>query len=405
MRWNTVNDATQAQAGRVGSINGPLGSRAITGIEAAFHAANETVKLGSSLVRVIERERAPWQGVLVDRTSSATRWHRRRPRGRWRHVYAALDLGTNNCRLLVAKPTHDGFRVIDAFSRIVRLGEGVSNSGQLSDEAISRTISALKVCAGKMHRRRVTRSRSIATEACRRASNCDEFLCRVREEAGIELDIITTAEEAELALAGCLPLLDHGCGKALVFDIGGGSTELMWLGLSNGAKPDILGWTSLPCGVVTLSEEFGDCGGDPDGYAGIVAHVSSLLKSFASDYGMQSAIEDGDVHMLGTSGTVTTLAAVHLGLPKYDRSRVDGTWMSIGELDDVTRTVSAMPYEQRARHACIRRGRADPVIAGCAIIEAIAKAWPAQRLCVADRGLREGMLLALMQAADAEARS
>ncbi|MBH64406.1 MAG: Ppx/GppA phosphatase [Alphaproteobacteria bacterium] len=339
----------------------------------------------------------------MNSASPVSRGHRR-PRGRWRHVYAALDLGTNNCRLLVARPTRNGFRVVDAFSRIVRLGEGVSASGRLSDEAISRTIAALKVCAGKMRRRRVTRSRSIATEACRRADNCDEFLRRVREEVGIDLDIISPAEEAELALAGCSPLLDNRCRRALVFDIGGGSTELMWIGLSNGRKPDVLGWTSLPCGVVTLSEKFGDCGGDEAGYTRLVRYVSDLLSPFAADHGMQSAIEDGDVHMLGTSGTVTTLAAVHLGLTCYDRSRVDGTWLSIGELDSVTRAVSAMPYDQRASHACIRQSRADLVIAGCAIVEAISRAWPAQRLRVADRGLREGLLLGLMQAADAEAR-
>ena len=294
---------------------------------------------------------------------------------------------------------------MDAFSRIVRLGEGVNASGRLTEEAVSRTIAALKVCAGKMRRRRVTRSRSIATEACRRAANCDEFFDRVREETGIELDIISPGEEAELALAGCLSRLDKRCRRVLVFDIGGGSTELMWVGLTNGQKPEILGWISLPCGVVTLSEEFGDCGGDEVSYTRLVNYVSDLLNPFVNDHDMQSMIEDGDVHMLGTSGTVTTLAAVHLGLTRYDRSRVDGIWLSIGELDSVTRAVSAMPYEKRVSHSCIRQGRADLVIAGCAIIESISKAWPVQRLRVADRGLREGLIWGLMQAADAESRS
>ena len=293
---------------------------------------------------------------------------------------------------------------MDAFSRIVRLGEGVSSSGRLSEEAVSRTIVALKVCARKMHRRRVTRSRSIATEACRRADNCDEFLDRVREESGIELDIVSPGEEAELALAGCSSLLDMGCRRALVFDIGGGSTELMWIGLVTGQKPEILGWTSLPFGVVTLSEEFGDCGGDEVGYTRLVKYVSDLLNPFVNDHDMQSMIEEGDVHMLGTSGTVTTLAAVHLGLTRYDRSRVDGTWLSIGELDSVTRAVSAMTYEKRVSHNCISHGRADLVIAGCAIIQSISNAWPVERLRVADRGLREGLILGLMRAADAEAR-
>ena len=294
---------------------------------------------------------------------------------------------------------------MDAFSRVVRLGEGLSASGQLSDEAVSRTIAALKVCASKMRCRRVTRSRSIATEACRRADNCDEFLDLVRKEAGIELDIVSPGEEAKLALAGCLPLLDKHCRRALVFDIGGGSTELMWIGLVNGQKPEILGWTSLPFGVVTLSEEFGDCGGDEVSYTRLVKYVSDLLNPFVNDHNMQPMIDDGNVHMLGTSGTVTTLAAVHLGLTRYDRSRVDGIWLTTSELDSVTRAVSSMSYEKRVSHGCIRQGRADLVIAGCAIIESISKAWPVQRLRVADRGLREGLILGLMQAADAEVRS
>jgi exopolyphosphatase/guanosine-5'-triphosphate,3'-diphosphate pyrophosphatase len=303
--------------------------------------------------------------------------------------------------LLVATPTDHGFRVIDAFSRIVRLGEGLTRTGRLSDAAIDRTVSALRVCAGKMRNRNVTRSRIVATEACRRAENGAAFVDRVREEVGFDLDIITPAEEAELALAGCLPLVDRECTRALVFDIGGGSTELMWLSVDGANEPEVVGWTSLPCGVVTLSEQFGDCGGDGDAFNRMVGAIADMLSPFAADHPLNDGSRQA-AHMLGTSGTVTTLAAVHLGLDRYDRSKVDGVWMTLDDLGSVTRQISAMSYEERTRHACIRRGRADLVIAGCAVLEGISRHWPIGRLRVADRGLREGMLLAMMREADAE---
>ena len=142
-----------------------------------------------------------------------------------RHTYGAVDLGTNNCRLLIARAVDGGFTVVDAFSRIVRLGEGVSQTGALSAVAMDRTIEALKVCAGKMQRRGVSLMRSVATEACRRAINGLEFLERSRAETGVDLEIISTAEEAKLAFSGCMPLLDRARPYAIVFDIGGGTAS------------------------------------------------------------------------------------------------------------------------------------------------------------------------------------
>jgi len=329
--------------------------------------------------------------------------------------YAALDLGTNNCRLLVAQPDRDGtgFKVTDAFSRIVRLGEGVEHTGMLSDDAIDRTISALRVCAGKMRRANVVRARSIATEACRRASNGNEFLHRVRNETGIELEIIDPGEEAALALAGCVPLIDPDCRHALVFDIGGGSTELIWVEVVNGGKCDIngeatpgeaisgepvrvLGWTSLALGVVTLTERYGGAEIAPEAYCSMVDHVADALASFETEHDIGRLAASGAAHMLGTSGTVTTLAAVHLDLPRYDRGKVDGVWIDVADIAQVSEMLSGMSFDERARHGCIRRARADLVIAGCAILEAITRTWPMQRLRVADRGLREGMLSRMM---------
>lgn len=312
-------------------------------------------------------------------------------------VYAALDLGTNNCRLLIAKAAPGGFRVVDAFSRIVRLGERVDSTEMLSGAAMDRTLSALAVCAEKMRRRSVTDGRYVATEACRRARNGAEFLARVESEVGINLDIISAEEEAELAVSGCAPLLDDRCDNALVFDIGGGSTELIWLQVCPGNSPKVLGWTSLPCGVVTLTERYGGRDPEPKEYEAMVGDVESRLKSFEVAHGLRSAFGGGGAHMLGISGTITTMAAVSLGLARYDRDKVDGAWLSVDEVTRVSKLLASMSYAERVAHPCIREARADLVLPGCAAMDAIIRAWPAERVRVADRGLREGILLKLMQ--------
>ena len=315
-------------------------------------------------------------------------------------LYGALDLGTNNCRLLIARQTRDGFHVVDAYSRIVRLGEGLSARGALGDEAMLRSIEALKICAGKMERRGVTRSRLIATEACRAASNGAQFIARVQAEAGLALEVVTNEDEARLAVAGCAPLLDPECSSALVFDIGGGSTELMWVSMAGDkarSQPSIEDWISLPCGVVTLAERYGGIDVSPALYEQMVMEVSDRAKSFVERLrGTHEAAGD-KFHLLGTSGTVTTIAGVHLGLKRYDRNRVDGIWITPDNVNIATQNLLSMSYDDRASQPCIGRERADLVLAGCAIFEAISRAWPAERLRVADRGLREGILLSLMK--------
>src|SRR5262247_4654214 len=315
-----------------------------------------------------------------------------------RRTYAALDLGTNNCRLLVARPTADSFRVIDAFSRIIRLGEGVSSSGTLSEAAIARALDALAICRDKMANRGVTRARLIATEACRAAANGAEFLARVHDQVGIELEVVDRETEALLAATGCTPLIDPTAHEVLLFDIGGGSSELVRLGRPLPAEggppaPKIRAWISLPVGVVTLAERHGGIRVDRHLFETMVQEVAELIGGFAARHGV-SAI---DMHMLGTSGTVTTIAGVHLGLKRYDRRQVDGCWMSEGEVTAVVEQLLAMSYEDRVANACIGRERADLVLAGCAILEAIRRAFPCARLRVADRGLREGMLVQMMR--------
>lgn len=323
-------------------------------------------------------------------------------------VYGALDLGTNNCRLLLAQPTRRGFRVVDSFSRIIRLGEGVSRCGTLSEPAMRRTMEALKVCGAKLDRHGVRRARLVATEACRSARNGEAFLNRVRERLGLEIEVLNAETEARLAVSGCASLIDDRSDYVLVFDIGGGSSELIWLDLTGvqgnrnritdrlEAQNHMAAWTSLPVGVVTLAEKFGGRDMSSDLFEAMVDHVSALLQPFENEHRFAPRVRTRPAHLLGTSGTVTTIAGIRLGLPRYDRNRVDGCWLSVADAQDITYDLVGSSYEERIAQPCIGRDRADLVLAGCAILEALVRLWPCERLRVADRGLREGILATLM---------
>ena len=320
---------------------------------------------------------------------------RRQPRGDRRKIIAALDLGTNNCRLLVAHPMPGGFKVIDGFSRIVRLGEGVAGTGNLSNAAMDRTLDALKMCAERIVRRDVTHGRYIATEACRQADNGERFLERIEKEIGIRLETIPSREEAELTLAGCLPLLDTNIPYALTFDVGGGSAEVLWVKLQKDQTPEILGWISLPCGVVTMTERYGDPDISRESYARMVCDIKALLKPFDDKHGISLAIERGEVQMLGTAGTVTTIAGIDMDLNRYNRSVVDGSWLDFETVFSICGNLVNASFDERAAYACVGRSRAELVVAGCGVLEAICRTWPTGRLRVADRGVREGILLGL----------
>jgi exopolyphosphatase/guanosine-5'-triphosphate,3'-diphosphate pyrophosphatase len=312
-----------------------------------------------------------------------------------RHTYGAIDLGTNNCRLLIARPSDGGFTVIDAFSRIVRLGEGLSRTGELSQDAMDRAVGALGVCAEKLRRRNVSLSRSVATEACRRAKNGDEFAERVRNETGIVLDIIEPAEEARLAVLGCHKLLEPGDGPAIIFDIGGGSTELVLVDQDDGT-PRIRAWWSAPWGVVSLTESEGkEALEGPERVKAYMRMRERARRAFANFATMLPENREG-IRLLGTSGTVTTLASVHLALPSYDRRAVDGLHVPIEAMQKISSMIASMDYDERSALPCIGNERADLVVAGCAILEAIMEIWPAKNLGIADRGIREGILRSLM---------
>lgn len=316
-------------------------------------------------------------------------------------LYAALDLGTNNCRLLIASLDQPAgslvpsLRVLDSFSRIVRLGEGVSETGQLSEGAMERTLAALRVCQKKLAKYEIAASRFVATEACRRAGNADEFMARIKEETGLVIDIITTEEEAHMAFMGCSSLLAQEHKQAVVFDIGGGSTEVMWVHTDESGSRKITDWLSVNFGVMNLADKFGGSAFADRVYEDMVAYIESRIEPFAELTHITEALEKGEVQFLSTSGTVTTLAAIHLGLPRYDRTKVDGLTVSVQDIREVTRRLVEMRPSERFNHPCVGPERADFIISGCAIFEAISNLWPDGNITIADRGVREGIILSL----------
>jgi exopolyphosphatase/guanosine-5'-triphosphate,3'-diphosphate pyrophosphatase len=302
--------------------------------------------------------------------------------------------------LLIATPQAGGFRVVEAYSRIVRLGEGLSQSGRLSENAMDRALGALRVSAEKIRRRRVVRLRAIATQACRIAENGAAFVARVAEETGLRLQVISPQEEAKLSVAGCQSLLDRSHEAALVVDVGGGSTELSWVDLASAPAegcPPLRAWLSIPIGVVTLAERFpeGDTA-SPAWFRAMVETVKAEIADFRRADPLRPVFDADRAHLVGTSGAITSLAGLHLNLVRYERSRVDGIWMSRAECEEAASRLMMLSARERAAQPCIGPDRADLVLAGAAILQAVQELWPCERVRVADRGLREGILLSLM---------
>jgi exopolyphosphatase/guanosine-5'-triphosphate,3'-diphosphate pyrophosphatase len=319
--------------------------------------------------------------------------------------FAALDLGTNNCRLLIATPMGKSFRIVEAYSRIVRLGDGLSRTGRLDPSATARAMAALKVCADRVRRRNVTKIRAVATQACRAAENGADFVAAVERDTGLKLEIITPEEEARLSVAGCLNLLDYSASAALVVDVGGGSTELSWVDLTDPdfRKAPSLGnipvgaWVSTPVGVVTLAERFPEPTPASQGwFQAMVDHVKGEIGAFRGAESFRPVFEAGCAQLIGTSGAITSLAGMHLGLKRYERARVDGLWLRRSDCEAAADKLMALDLAARAAEPCIGRDRADLVLAGAAILQAVQELWPCERVRVADRGLREGILLSLV---------
>ena len=331
---------------------------------------------------------------------------KKRRRSRKPHYYGAIDLGTNNCRLLIARAHHNGFQVVDSYSNVVRLGKGLSSTGRLSDESMDAAVEALGVCAGKMKAKSVKRWRALATQACRQADNGAEFLERVKKETGLTLEVISPRVEARLSVMGVTNIIDRNMDVALVIDIGGGSTELSWVDIrrlnEEGGKarlhrPPISAWASLPIGVVSLSEKFPeDHENNAAWYESMKDHVRAQLIEQRCEKRFANVFQEGRGHLVGTSGTITSLASVHLGLPYYRRDKIDGIWINSKDTVATAKRLAAMPLAERQKQPCIGEDRATMLTAGCAIVEVLCEHWPSEKIRVADRGLREGMLMGLM---------
>jgi exopolyphosphatase/guanosine-5'-triphosphate,3'-diphosphate pyrophosphatase len=317
-------------------------------------------------------------------------------------LFAALDLGTNNCRMLIAAPDREqGLRVVDGYSRIVRLGEGLTHTGRLSDEAMARAYQALAACAQRIEARGPVAIGCVATQACRSASNGQVFLNRIKTDLGLDFQIISSEEEAQLAALGCASLIEPEPDVTLIVDIGGGSTELSWVRpkdvLANPLSAPILAWGTAPLGVVTLAEEEEEpATGKGAWYEALVERLAAQLQSVGDAGHLRAAFDEGRAHVIGTSGTVTSLAGVHLGLTRYQRARVDGYWFDVAACRETIAQMLAKTLEQRAANPCVGNDRADLVVLGGAILDAVLRVWPTQRIRVADRGLREGVLMRLM---------
>lgn len=319
-------------------------------------------------------------------------------------TYAAIDLGTNSCRMLIARRIDDGFTVVDGFSRIVRLGEGLVRTGKLQDTAMERTLAALRECRNKIEFHGATRIRCVATEACRQADNGDSFMDRARRETGLTIEAITPRDEANLTVAGCAPLMQSGYPDGLLFDIGGGSTEIIWVDTHGKRTPTVRDVISIPMGVVTLVDEFGRGDLSDQDFEEIVGRISRRLKPFEKTNQIDAALERKSVQMIGTSGTMTTLGAIHLGLPRYDRTRIDGLSLDLTHVRSLTAQLSEMDFRARADIPCIGRARADLMTMGCAVLSAIVRHWPVPSIRVADRGIREGLIVGLIEADKNQAR-
>lgn len=313
--------------------------------------------------------------------------------------YAAIDLGTNSCRLVIATPTPSSFRIVETFSKITRLGEGIINNNELSHTAIRRTVNALKVCAGVLEEYApIAKSRFVATAACRRAKNCRYFLDLVKKETGLSIETISSQEESRLSVAGCIPLLNRNIKRALVFDIGGGSTEVSLARMTNSGRTVIEGYVSLPYGVVTVSEAFPNRDMTDLAYNTIIDRTHKILDEFEQKHHIAEAIANQEIQVLGTSGTVTVLGAVHLNLPRYNRSAVDGLALSRQDVERTISKIKRMGDDGRKKHSCIGMQKADLTMAGCAIIEGLLSFWPVSEITIADRGIREGILLDMIHA-------
>jgi len=299
---------------------------------------------------------------------------------------AAIDLGTNTVRLLVTEADRTAaWRVIDQDQRVTRLGEGLRTSGTLGDQAMARTTTAVVEYVERAARAGATDVLVCATSAVRDADNGAAFVQMLERRTGRPVRVVSGDEEARLTLRGVLYGLPPIAGPLIVFDIGGGSTEFI---LAEGGALSLA--VSLRLGVVSLAERFPfPATVDRDRYAELTNEVRAHLAT-----GLPPAVRQRRADLLvGTAGTVTTLAALDLGLRAYDSRRVQGHRLSRRAIEALGERLGALSMAERAALPCLEPGRADLIIPGLAIVEATLECVGVETLIVSDYGFREGIIV------------
>lgn len=298
---------------------------------------------------------------------------------------ATIDLGTNTVRLLVVDLARDGsWRTVDHHQRVTRLGEGLTATGVLGTAPMKRTAEVVAEYVERALTAGARDVRIVATSAVRDAANGRAFAAMVGRATGRRVEVVSGEEEARLTVLGVQHALPSLTGTIVAFDIGGGSTE--YIRASNGA---VAGAVSLRLGVVPLTERFPFTGGvDWHAYALLARHVAERLEHEVPVALVESPVD----HLVGTAGTVTTLAALDLGLAAYDAGRVQGHRLTRASVDALLERLGALSVAERAALPCLEPGRADLIIPGIAIVAATMDRFRRDTLVVSDWGLREGIV-------------
>jgi len=298
-------------------------------------------------------------------------------------VVAAIDCGTNSTRLLVT----DGSRAVERLMRITRLGEGVDGTGRLSPDAIARTVSVLREFRSAMDRDGVQAVRMSATSAVRDASNREQFMAAAEDVVGIRPEVLSGMEEGRLAFAGATAELDPSNGPFLVVDIGGGSTELVV------GRDEPVGVESMDVGCVRITEKFLHHDPPrPEELSDALMEVRDQLED-----AVRAVPELNDAQqMIGLAGTVTTVAAVELGLTEYDRDRIHHFWLTRAAAEDVFRTLATESRAARLGNPGLEEARADVIVGGCVVLVAVLRYFDLSGCLVSESDILDGLASSLL---------
>lgn len=307
--------------------------------------------------------------------------------------FAAIDLGSRNCRTIVGCQSKAGaFEYIETYSKSVSLADGVAASKKLSRKSMDRTIEALAFCSKVLSRYAGLTYLAVATDAMRRAENASVFIKRVKRELGLIISIITPQEEAYYAALGCIEVLSLETEIFVVFDIGGGSSEIALCRQKSDKDIELIDSLSIPYGVINLLESKDHL--TFSGYSNLVQKISDLSRDFLNQYATTLDFVN-NFQCIGTSGTTTTVAALNMNLRFYDREKINDSILQFSEILKTVHYVQSLSEDERKLHPYISQSNEDLVLGGLTILEGIVRGLPASTITVTDRGVRDGVVYAL----------